>query len=94
MCWTGISTFSLLYLFNDVFKPTYHYVSAKHRQCEPADVTSNIAALSQIVLQVFKHSHGNQFCSIHEICPAIPNKLQPLNVNNIRFNLLPVDMGE
>ena len=86
----------------------YQKTTAKNGRHEPADVTSNIAALSRIVLQVFEHSsHGNQFRSIPEATALLQvhqyvllpqtNFLTLLNtqqfkVNNSRFDLSPVNM--
>jgi hypothetical protein len=73
-----------------------------------SSVTSNIAALSRIVLQVFEHSgHGAQFRSIPEVTALLqlyqyvllpPTNFltllntQPLKVSNTGFELFPVDM--
>ena len=86
----------------------YQKPTAKNGRHEPADVTSNIAALSRIVLQVFEHSgHGSQFRSIPEATALLQvhqhvllpqtNFLtllntRPLKVNNSGFDLSPVDM--
>ncbi|KAF8799978.1 hypothetical protein BYT27DRAFT_7119063 [Phlegmacium glaucopus] len=61
----------------------YQKTAAKNGGHEPADVTSNIAALSRIVPQ-------------HVLLPptnflAVLNT-RPLQVNNNGFNLSPVDM--
>ena len=46
----------------------YQKTAAKNGRHEPADVTSNIAALSRIILQVFEHiGHGSQLRSIPEV---------------------------
>ena len=86
----------------------YQKTTAKNGRHEPADVTSNIAALSKIVLQVFEHSgHGAQFRSIPEVtallqlhqyvllpptCFLTLLNTQPLKVNNSGFELSPIDM--
>ena len=86
----------------------YQKTSAKNGKHEPADVTSNIAALSRIVLQVFEYSgHGNQFHSIPEATASLQvhqhvllpqsNFLtvlnnRPLRVNNSGFDLSHVHM--
>ena len=87
----------------------YQKTAAKNGQHEPADVTSNIAALSRIVLQVFEHSgHGNQFRSIPEVTALLqvhqhvllpPTNFlavlntRPLQVNNSGLDLSPADMA-
>ena len=87
----------------------YQKTTAKNGRHKPADaITSNSAALSWIVLQVFEHSsHGNQFHSIPEATVLLQvhqyvllpqtNFLTLLNtqqfkVNNSGFDLSPVNM--
>ena len=85
----------------------YQKTAAKNGRHEPADVTSNIAALSRIVLQVFEHSgYGNQFRSIPELLQVHQHILlpqtnfltllntRPLKVNNSGFDLSPVDIDD
>ena len=60
----------------------YQKTAAKNGRHEPADVTSNIAALSQIVLQVFEHSgHGNHFRSIPEATAPLQVDQHPAPAN-------------
>jgi hypothetical protein len=109
----GISnpSFSNLYLLtqSNLVVVMYQKTSAKNGRHEPADITSNIAALSRIVLQVFEHSgHGNQFRSIPEMTALLqlhqhvllpPTNVltvlntRPLHINNIGFHLSPIDMA-
>ena len=86
----------------------YQKTMAENGRHEPADVTSNIATLSKIVLQVFEHSsHGAQFCPIAEVTTLLelyqyillpPTSFlmllntQPLKVNNSGFELSPANM--
>jgi len=86
----------------------YQKTTAKNGRHEPADVTSNITALSKIILQVFEHSsHGAQFHSIPEVTALLqlhqyvllpPTSFltllnaQLLKVNNSGFKFSPVDM--
>jgi len=86
----------------------YQKTTAKNGRHEPADITNNIATLSRIVLQVFKHSgRGSQFRSIpeatallqvHQHVLLMPMSFlillntQPLKVNNSGFQLSPIDM--
>ena len=86
----------------------YQKTAAKNGRYEPADFTSNIAALSRIVLQVFEPSgHGSQFHSIPEVTALLqvhqhvllpPTNFltvlntRPLQVNNSGFDLSPADM--
>jgi hypothetical protein len=106
----GISKPSHFYLFIEAYIVVvmYQKTTAKNGRHEPADITSNIAALSKIILQVFEHSgHGAQFRSIPEVTALLklhqyvllpPTSFltllnaQPLKVNNSGFELSPVDM--
>lgn len=42
----------------------YSKTAGKNSKHEPADTSTNICALSKIVIQVYEHTHGRHFTSI------------------------------
>src|SRR6266567_7375526 len=56
----------------------YQKTSVKNGRHEPADVTSNVSALSRITVQVFEHTHSHHFRSITEATALLQVKQHAL----------------
>ncbi len=85
----------------------YSKTAGKNSRHEPVDVTTNISALSKIVVQVFEHTHINHFTSIpsttallqaHQYSMLPPSNVltllqsKPLDVGARVLGLVPTDM--
>ena len=85
----------------------YAQSAAKNARHESADTTTNISALSRIVVRVFEHTHGRQFRAIpsatamlqaHQFALLPPSNIisvlstSPQALNHSGFDLSPTDM--
>ena len=81
----------------------YAQSAAKNARHELADTTTNISALSRIVVRVFEHTHGRQFRAIPSataMLQAHPPSLNIISVlstglhalNHSGFDLSPTDV--
>lgn len=85
----------------------YVQSAAKNARHESADTTTNISALSRVVIRVFEHTHGCQFRAIpsatailqaHQFALLPPSNVisilstGPQTLNHSGFDLSPTDM--
>ncbi len=86
----------------------YAKTAGKNSRHEPVDMTSNICALSRIVIQVYEPTYNHHFTSIpmatallqvHQYATLPPSKiltllnLHPVSVNANGISLAPTDMS-